>query len=275
MWKVIVCLTILSLATLQVCWGNNLKSSCLSVWEVTFNYQGGPLLQIKWRQMLSEAARTKWVERCNLLLCSLRNNAAGGLRLFSNEKLFTVDAKTNWRNDLWLAHDPKDAPIVSTTKFPVTVHVLSFVPSEGDVIPPHFFNKWENITKEVCFRVLANAVKPWVETASSGRLYVFQQDGAQAHTSSLVQNWLSDNINMFWSKEFLPPNSPDLNPLGLYVWSVVERVTNKSRYPHVASLRAAIEAAFADMDRDALKRTCQRFRPRIEAFIQANGGYIE
>lgn len=25
---------------------------------------------------------------------------------------------------------------------------------------------------------------------------------------------LSDNVDMFWSKEFWPPNSPDLNSLG-------------------------------------------------------------
>ena len=37
--------------------------------------------------------------------------------------------------------------------------------------------------------------------------------------------------------------------------SVVERITNKSRHPNVASLRAAIEATFADMDRDSLKLT--------------------
>ena len=80
---------------------------------------------------------------------------------------------------------------------------------------------------------------------------------------------------MFWSKEFWPPNSPDLNLLDYYVWSVVERVTNKSRHPNVASLRAAIEAAFANMDSAALQRACGRFRTRIEAVIEANGGYIE
>lgn len=56
-----------------------------------------------------------------------------------------------------------------------------------------------------------------MEDIASGRPYVFQQDGAPAHTSHLVQNWLSDNMNMFWSKEFCPPNSPDLNPLDYYV----------------------------------------------------------
>lgn len=112
---------------------------------------------IKVRQMLFEAVRTKRIERCNLLLCSLQNSAAGGL-----------------------------------------------------------------------------------STGHSG-----------------------------------PPNSPDLNPLDFYVCSVVESATNKSRHPKVASLRAAIEAAFADMDRDSLKRACRRFRPRMKEVIQAEGGYIE
>jgi len=87
------------------------------------------------------------------------------------------------------------------------------------------------VTKKVYVNVLASVVKPRMEIVASGRPYVFQQDGAPAHTSHLVQNWLSDNIDMFWSKEFWLPNSPDLNLLNYYVWSVVERVTNKSSIP--------------------------------------------
>jgi len=55
---------------------------------------------------------------------------------------------------------------------------------------------------------------------------------------------------MFWSKKFWLSNSPDLNPLDYYVWSVVEKVTNKSRHPSMTSLRTTIEAAFADIDSD-------------------------
>lgn len=119
---------------------------------------------IKVRQMLSEAARTKRVERYNLLLCSLRNNAVGRLRFFSDEKIVTVDAKINQRNDRWLAHDPEDVPIVFRTKFPANVRVLSVVSSEVDAMPPHFFNTGENGTKEVYLRVLTNVMKPWMET---------------------------------------------------------------------------------------------------------------
>jgi transposase len=142
-------------------------------------------------------------------------------------------------------------------------------------MPPHFFRKGETVTREVYLKVLRIVVHPWMEAVASGRPYIFQQDGAPAHTSHLIQNWLSDNVDMFWSKDFWPPNSPDLNPLDYYVWSVVERQTNKSRHPNVASLRAAIEAAFAAMDRDHLKTACSRFRARIEGVIEAQGGYIE
>jgi len=45
---------------------------------------------------------------------------------------------------------------------------------------------------EQSLRVLMDVVKPWMETVASGRLYVFQ-DGASAHASHLIQNWLSDN----------------------------------------------------------------------------------
>lgn len=138
-----------------------------------------------------------------------------------------------------------------------------------------FFRTGETVTKEVYVRVLTNVVKPWIETMTSGRPYIFQQNGAPAHTSHLVQNWLSDNMDMFWSKEFWPLNSPDLNPLDYYVWSVVERVTNKSRHPNVTSLQTAIEAAFANLDKEVLQRACERFRKRILAVIQTEGGYIE
>jgi len=127
----------------------------------------------------------------------------------------------------------------------------------------------------VYVNVLASVVKPWMETIVSGRPYVFQQDDAPAHTSHLVQNWLSDNIDMFWSKKFWPPNSPDLNPLDYYIWSVVKRVINKHKHLNVTSLRTAIEAAFADIDSATLQRACERFRSRIEPVIEADGGYIE
>ncbi|KAG5327807.1 NAAT1 protein, partial [Pseudoatta argentina] len=76
---------------------------------------------------------------------------------------------------------------------------------------------------------------------------------------------------------FWPPNSPDLNPLDYYVWSVVERVINKSRHPNVTLLRTIIEAAF--IGSATLQRAYEHFRPRTSSVQQpsnatsASGSY--
>ncbi|QQP32478.1 Uncharacterized protein FKW44_024404 [Caligus rogercresseyi] len=44
---------------------------------------------------------------------------------------------------------------------------------------------------------------------------------------------------MFWSKEFWPPSSPDLNPCDYYLWGVLEKDTNKRAHNTVDSLKAA------------------------------------
>ncbi|EGI59929.1 hypothetical protein G5I_11885 [Acromyrmex echinatior] len=59
----------------------------------------------------------------------------------------------------------------------------------------------------------------------------------------------TENNSVLWI-----PKINHLNPLD-YVWSVVERVTNKSRHPNVTSLRTSIEAAFVGMDSVTLQIT--------------------
>jgi len=54
------------------------------------------------------------------------------------------------------------------------------------VIMPHFFKKGETVIKEVYLRVLMDVVKLWMETVASGKPYIFQQNGAPAHTSHLI-----------------------------------------------------------------------------------------
>lgn len=80
---------------------------------------------------------------------------------------------------------------------------------------------------------------------------------------------MTNNMITFWSKNFWPHNSTDLNPLDRVVWSVIQRQFNKSRHPNVASRKATIEASFADMEKQILAKTSALFRHRIEAFIEA------
>ena len=73
----------------------------------------------------------------------------------------------------------------------------------------------------------------------------------------------------------LAPLSPGLNPLDYFVWSYVENITNITSYNTKASLIDAIRRVFAELPPALEEKTCSQFRIRIEAVIEAEGGYIE
>jgi len=69
---------------------------------------------------------------------------------------------------------------------------------------------------------LGQSLRVLIDIAKSRKLWrpkghMFFSRKVLAHTSHLIQNCLSDNVDMFWFKEFWPPNSPDLNLLDYYV----------------------------------------------------------
>src|SRR4051812_33003184 len=48
--------------------------------------------------------------------------------------------------------------------------------------------------------------------------FIFQQDGATAHTARVTQEWLHFFCPEIIEKDQWPPNSPDLSPLDYHVW---------------------------------------------------------
>ena len=72
-----------------------------------------------------------------------------------------------------------------------------------------------------------------------------------------------------------PPFSPNLNLLDYFVWSYTENITNMTSHNTKASLIAAIRQVFAKLLLALVQKACSQFRVRIEAVIEAEGGYIE
>lgn len=63
----------------------------------------------------------------------------GMLWLFSDEKTFKQNQKSNTRNDRRLCVDASDVPSLLSTKFSVTVMILGVVNSDGYVRSSHIF----------------------------------------------------------------------------------------------------------------------------------------
>lgn len=229
--------------------------------------------------LLTAAHREARVERSRKLLNSLKHGAAGHVILFSDEKIFSVDATCNRRNDRWIGGDPEDTPeaarYASTTKHPASVMVFGLVASDGKRMPPVFIPSGVRINTEVYVNILQESVKPWIQANYPEGKYVFQQDGAPCHTSKRTQEWLASNLAAFWAKDMWPPQSPDLNPLDYSIWANVEDSACKKPHSSVAALQKSIKKYWTQMPDSYIQKTCRAFRRRLEAVIKANGARIE
>lgn len=97
---------------------------------------------LKTGHFMNDATKQKRLEKAKKLLIRLKHpEEAKMLKFFSDEKNFDQDQKVNRRNDRWLCKSPDEVPRVMHTKFPSTVMVLGVVSSEGDVMPPFFFQR--------------------------------------------------------------------------------------------------------------------------------------
>ena len=91
------------------------------------------------------------------------------------------------------------------------------------------------------------------KTMFNYRPFLFQQDGAPAHTAKVNQEWLRKNIPDFISKEEWPPSSPDLNPMDFSLWSILE--TNACSTPHksIESLKTSSSQEWAKIPQEKLR----------------------
>ena len=72
--------------------------------------------------------------------------------------------------------------------------------------------------------------------------YYFQQDGATAHTATMVQDWLKSKIeDKFIDKKKWPPRSPDLNPCDYYLWGYLKARVYSPLPKNLDKLKANIE----------------------------------
>ena len=161
------------------------------------------------------------------------------------------------------------------TKFPATVMVFGVVSSEGHIMPPHIFEVGLKVNTKVYLNVLKSVVIPWCNQVAGGRPRVWQQDSAPAHKSKETPAWLQKEFYDFVPFSHWPPFFPNLNPLDYFVWSYVEIITNMTPHNTKASLIAAIRRVFAELPPVLVEKSCSQFWTRIEAVIEAEGGYIE
>ncbi len=91
----------------------------------------------------------------------------------------------------------------------------------------------------------------------SGKRVEIILDNAKYHHAKLHENWRNRTPNRF-SLNFLPPYSPELNPIER-VWKLVRRLTTHNKYfSDINEIAIAVERRFAHwhFKSDVLRRLC-------------------
>jgi hypothetical protein len=108
--------------------------------------------------------------------------------------------------------------------------------------------------------------------------YIFQQDGAHAHTSKHTLAYFAEKLPQ--TTEILKPDgwpnhSPDLNPFDYGIWFILEKCVFAVKIRDVEHLCDRLVNAWADIKQEEVDKIIGSFIKRVKVCIAANGHRFE
>ena len=223
---------------------------------------------LKDEQKLERKQFAKWAERNLTKKDRLRV-------VFSDEKYFEIDGVYNANNDRIWAVNRKEADktggIFRKSKFPQKVMVWMAVCSTGAT--KLYVVTAKTMKHPIYIKKCLPLAKKMGDKEFGGNWW-FQQDGAPAHRHSKSQQWCSDNIPNFFTKDRWPPNSPDLNPLDYALWVELMQNMNWAKIVGRNSLITQVKAGFKKMRKNVVVDSCKKWSSRLYNLYNTDGNYI-
>lgn len=229
-------------------------------------------------QVINEATRLKRLTRSEKLSRRLTVQDIKQV-FFTDEKIFYLSPPINSQNNrVWSAGKKRDISakrlLVQRAKFSKHVMVSAGVSYAGKG-RLHFVDEKVKINAEY---YTTDLLPKLIEDCESLLpQYIFQQDGAPAHTARQTQEWLSLNCPDFINKDEWPPNSPDLNPLDFHVWgAMLHKYQEYHPKPTTKEeLKMVLNEIWDSLPQEPIQKAVLSFRKRLQLCIQSNGGHIE
>ena len=236
-----------------------------------------PYKKVK-RQLLSGPTLEKRLKRARLLLHCLQDCMQPPV-LWTDEKLFTVQAVHNAQNDRVWARNVKDIPEEHRISFRcqklASVMVWAGVTSCGLKTPLIFIKEGVKINQHVYLGLLRDQVVPWVQSTIGDSGLTLQQDGATSHSAKMVQSFCKEHFKGFWPKDLWPPSSPYLNPMDFGIWSILEQKACAITHKSVDLLKRALVKSWDEICEETVCATCSQVSSRLRRLIWVKGGYFE
>ena len=197
---------------------------------------------------------------------------AAGQHMLSTDPSYenrTIDSTL--KIQIWVVNNNRDVPRVMKTKFLAMVMAFGVVSSEGHIL----FEVGLKVNTKVYLDVLNNMVIPWRNQVAGGRPLVWQQDSAPAHESKETQSCHQKECYDLYLSLTGPPFPPTWTR-----WTNSFGHTSRTSptWPPTTSNPAWSPPSsewFTELQPALVEKACSQFRIRIEAMIEAEGGYIE
>jgi hypothetical protein len=162
--------------------------------------------------------------------------------------------------------------IIGREKYPMSILVWLGLTIHGPIV--YFIEPGEKLNGSNYSRRILSFAKREGNRLFGGTNWVFQQDGAPAHTSGVdAQRWCSENLKYFLPKDKWPPNSTDLNPLDFYFWdAVVTRMNEMDPFTTTLDIfREEIERAIFSVPLEEIRKAIGSVTKRFRK-VEQNGG---
>ncbi|CAD6184964.1 unnamed protein product [Caenorhabditis auriculariae] len=211
---------------------------------------------------LNQKNKTFRMEKARKLLAGTKDGSHL-TTLFTDEKIFTVEANKNGQNHPIIATDYQSAcekgKILNKTSHPASVMVFAGITADGKT-PLIFVDPEVKVNQPILTTDTDHG--PTSKTAPRSS---YQRD------SRVVSRQFSE----FISAADWPASSPDLNPMDYAVWIYLSEKVSSKNYPSIKALKTALIKKWDEIDDDYLRAVIDAYPKRLKAVIKAKGGSFE
>lgn len=183
------------------------------------------------------------------------------------------------QNCRWWAEDNPNFTIDSKDQYGQKTNVWCGVFNKS-VVGPFFFRDNLNSVKYLNF--LENELSDYLDELPLNlrRRMWFQLDGAPAHSTHGVRNWLDQKFGEKWIGRFSeytwPARSPDLTPLDFFLWGFLkQKVYSKRPFATIDDLEREIRDSVAAIPPVMFENVAKDLNRRTNLCIEKLGGHTE
>lgn len=190
--------------------------------------------------------------------------------LFTDEKIFKSNHLPNIKNCVACRKSADEAPIVPVTRGYVSLHVWGGIARHGKT--PLFIIEG-NLTAQKYVKLLRYNAIPAAFTLFDNCAFIFQQDGAPAHTAKTTMQYLHNcnKVQAYFGRGQWPSSSPDLNPIE-NAWALIQSRVDEQHPRTKQGLLKIVMQEWDSLPIPYLENLFDSMPRRLKAVLENKGG---